>query len=87
MIVQKTRVVFMVRVRFAGVYPRKSYFLAGFALRRRLRNRRIRRVEEYSPRFIGHLLAIRSENDLDAELKNWLRESFAVGRQEHRLTK
>ena len=36
MIPQKTRVVFMVRVRFAGAYPRKSYFLAGLALSRRL---------------------------------------------------
>ena len=29
----KTRLVFMVRTRFAGVYPRKSYLRAGFRRR------------------------------------------------------
>jgi hypothetical protein len=27
------------RVRFAGLYPRKDHFIAGFALHRRLTNR------------------------------------------------
>lgn len=60
MIPQKTRVVFMVRVRFAGAYPRKSYFVAGFALSRRLKSPRIKKIEEYAPHFIGHLMDIRS---------------------------
>jgi hypothetical protein len=81
MIPQKTRVVFMVRVRFVGAYPRKSHFLAGFALSRRLKSPRIKKIEEYAPHFIGHLMDIRSEADLDAELKGWIRESLAVGAQ------
>ncbi len=82
MIPQKTRVVFMTRVRFASVYPRKSYFLAGFALSRRLTSPRIKRIEQYSPHFIGHYLEIRDEADLDDELQAWMRESLAVGNQE-----
>ena len=53
MIPQKTRVVFMVRVRFAGAYPRRSYLLAGFALARKLKSPRIKKIEEYAPHFIG----------------------------------
>ncbi len=82
MIAQKTRVVFMTRVRFASVYPRKSYFLAGFALSRRLTSPRIKRIEQYSPHFIGHYLEIRDEADLNDELQAWMRESLAVGNQE-----
>jgi hypothetical protein len=83
MIPQKTRVVFMVRVRFAGAYPRKTYLLVGFALARRLKSRRIKKIEEYAPHFIGHLLEIHTEADLDAQLKSWIQESFAVGQQRH----
>jgi hypothetical protein len=82
MIPQKSRVVFMVRVRFAGAYPRKTYFIAGFALARRLKSPRIRKIEAYAPHFIGHMMDIRSEADLDGELRGWIRESFAVGRQQ-----
>jgi uncharacterized C2H2 Zn-finger protein len=83
MIPQKTRVVFMDRVRFAGAYPRKSYLLVGFALPRRLKSPRMKKIEEYAPHFIGHLTEIRSETDLDDELRRWIRESFGVGRQEY----
>ena len=52
MIPQKTRVVFQVRVRFAGAYPRKSHFLASFALPyrgfRENRDDRIYRRIEYN---------------------------------------
>ena len=78
---QKTRVVFMVRVRFAGVYPRKTSVLVSFALPRRLKSPRIKKIEEYAQHFIGHTMEIHSEEDLDGELQGWLRESFAVGEQ------
>ena len=78
---QKTRVVFMVRVRFAGVYPRKTFVLVSFALPRRLKSPRIMKIEEYAQHFIGHTMEIHSEEDLDGELQGWLRESFAVGEQ------
>ena len=81
MIPQKTRVVFMVRVRFAGAYRRKRFMLVGFALPRRLNSPRIKRIDEYAPHFIGHMMEIHSEEELDGELQGWLRESFAVGGQ------
>jgi hypothetical protein len=51
---QKTRLVFMVRMRFAVVYPRKSYLRAGFLLGRRLSpDPRIEKVTAYTPRCRG----------------------------------
>ena len=82
MIPQKTRVVFQVRVRFAGAYPRKSHFLAGIALPRRVDDQRFVEVKNYAPHFQGHLFRVASEADLDDRLQRWLQESYKVGAQE-----
>jgi hypothetical protein len=82
MIPQKTRVVFQVRVRFAGAYPRKSYFLAGFALPYRADDPRFVKIETYAPHFQGHTLRVASEADLDDKVQGWLREAYKVGAQE-----
>ena len=76
MIPQKTRAVFMGRVRFASVYPRKSHFLAGFILGRRVRHRRIVKVDAFGPAILYHYVRIAAVADLDATLREWLRESY-----------
>lgn len=81
MIPQKSRVVFQVRVRFAGCYPRKSHLICGIALPRRVRSPRFFKVTSYGPRFIGHQFRIHHEHELDAEVQSWLRESYLVGAQ------
>lgn len=52
-IAQKTRLVAVVRVRFAGPYPRKTGFLASFALHRWLNSPRIVKTADYRPRWRG----------------------------------
>ena len=82
MIPQKTRLVFMVRMRFAAVYPRKSSLRVGLVLSRRLApSRRIDKVIEYAPQCIGHELTITSAGDLDATIQRWLRAAYDVGTQ------
>ena len=81
MIPQKTRVVFQVRVRFAGAYPRKSYLLCGFALPYRSADPRFVKIENYAPHFQGHLLRVASEADLDGQVQRWLHEAYKVGAQ------
>jgi hypothetical protein len=81
MIPQKTRVVFMVRVRFAGAYPRKSHLLCGVALPRRVESPRFVKIESYSRHFHGHTLRISSEKELDTQVQRWLRQSYRVGCQ------
>ena len=72
---QKTRLVAVARVRFAGLVPRKDGFLANFALRRWVSSPRIVRTEDYGPRWRFHHLWVRSAADLDDELRAWLQES------------
>ena len=80
---QKTRLVCVARVRFAGLTPRKDHFVASFALHRWLKSQRVTRTHDYGPRWRVHFLPIRSVDDLDDELKAWLQESHdLVGLQE-----
>ena len=80
---QKTRLVCVARVRFAGLYPRKTRFRVGFALRRWLRHPRIVKTTNYGPRWRGHFVDIRSEKDLDQELRAGLQEAHdTVGVQD-----
>lgn len=80
---QKTRLVCVARVRFAGLYPHKSGFRVGFALRRRLSSGRIVKTTDYGPRWRGHFVDVRSDDDLDDELRTWLQEAHdTVGVQD-----
>lgn len=83
MIPQKTRIVFQARVRFAGTVPRKSYLLCTIALPRRSRSSRFLKIDTYAPHFHGHRFRVDSEEDLDAEVRRWIRTSYAVGEQKH----
>ena len=84
---QKTRLVCVARVRFAGLSPRKSGFVVSFALRRRLDSPRIWKIEDYGPGWQAHLVRIRSIDDLDEELARWLQESHdTVGLQQAATT-
>jgi hypothetical protein len=79
---QKTRLVCVARVRFAGLTPRKDHFVASFALHRWLKSPRVTRKQDYGPTWRVHFVPIRSVDDLDDELKAWLQESHdSVGMQ------
>ena len=77
----KTGIALQQRMRFAGVIVRRNHLEAGFTLRRRLEHPRIKKVIAFSPRAYAHFLDLRSPADLDAELAEWLRESYRVGQQ------
>jgi hypothetical protein len=72
---QKSRLVAVARVRFAGLYPRKTGFLAAFALQRWVDSPRIVKTTDYGPRWRGHFVRVQQAVDLDDELKVWLQES------------
>ena len=75
---QKTRLVCVARVRFAGLTPRKDHFVGSFALHRWLTSPRVIRRQDYGPAWRMHFVPIRSEDDLDDELRAWLQESHDV---------
>lgn len=81
-IAQRSRIVYMVRVRYAGAVLQQAAVRAHFALRRRLDSPRIDRIAEHDGGWIEHRLRLVSPDDLDDELRGWLCESARVGRQE-----
>jgi hypothetical protein len=78
----RDRVVFMVRVRFAGAVPKKEWLELGFWLRSRVENPRFRRVETIYPNAHVHVLRVRSPEELDGEIAGWIEEAYAVGCQQ-----
>lgn len=80
---QKTRVVFQVRVRFLACMPRKSYLLCNFEFAQRRPNPRFRKIVTYAPLWHGHELRLDSEEQLDDQVAEWVREAYAVGEQRH----
>jgi hypothetical protein len=80
---QKTRLVFQVRVRFAGCIPRKSYLLCAFGFSRRRQSPRFHKIVQYTPRWYGHECRVETEGDFDEEFMNWIREAYEVGQQKH----
>jgi len=80
----KTRVAFMVRVRFAGVNRISNRGMtASFALPRKLESPRIQRVEHPVRRWYVHYFRVSSPEELDEEVLEWLRESYKMGEQRH----
>jgi hypothetical protein len=79
----RDRVAFMERVRFAGVVPRNRWLEVKFWLPRRIESPRLGKVESLSPYTHIHALRIAALDEIDDELTGWLREAYAVGRQEH----
>ena len=75
-IAQKTRIVVMGRVRFAGAVVRRDRLSVNFALTRRLDDPRLA-VQVYNDRWIAHRFEVRSPADLDIpELADWLCEAY-----------
>jgi hypothetical protein len=75
---QKTRLVCVARVRFAGLEPREDGFLANFALQRWLDSSRIVKTADYGPRWRAHYVMVQAEADMDTELRGWLQESHDI---------
>ena len=84
MIPQKSRLVFMVRMRFAGFTVRKSGLRVGLILERRLPpDPRLVAIERFGPFSYGHYFRIDDAGQLDATMQNWIREAYDSGTQKH----
>ena len=80
----KSRIAFMVRVRFAGVARlRKDGLVCGFWLKRQISSPRFSKVELLGKRDWVYQFVLRNEEELDDEVRGWIREAYDVGRQTH----
>ena len=65
-IAQRTRIVIMGRVRFAGATVLRDRVRLNIALTRRLEAPWIERIESYGPRWNAHRFVVRTTSDVDA---------------------
>ena len=77
---QKTRIVFMVRVRFASVVVRKGSLDFALWLSRRVDHPRRARVEVFGPRILYTHFTLTTPEDIDRELEALVREAYRTGR-------
>lgn len=80
---QKTRIVFQARARFAGAVVCKNWIQGGLWLKRRADHPLFHRVEKVPPNNYLYTFRITRPQDLDDDLIAFLRETYAVGRQEY----
>jgi hypothetical protein len=80
---ERTRIALQVRMSFAAFVPRRRWLDGHVVLARRLEHTRFRTVEVYSPRNVVHSFRLYGPDEVDAEVRAWLAEAYAVGRQEH----
>jgi Domain of unknown function (DUF5655) len=79
---QKTRIVFQTRGRFVGVQVRRGWLNIGLWLKRRREHPRVYKIEYYPPSDYVHRLRVAEVRDLDSVLADFVREAYAVGRQQ-----
>ena len=80
---QKTRIVFQNRGRFAGVQIRKRRLDVGLWLKRRREHPRLYRIEFYPPSDYVHRIRLAQLSDFDGTLAAFVKEAYAVGRQQY----
>lgn len=76
---QKSRLVFQARARFAGAVVRKGWLEGAVWFKRRVVHPRFFRILTVTPRDHVHYFRLEREEDLDDDVRGWLRESYAVG--------
>lgn len=82
----KTRIAFMGRVRFAGIQRiGESEIVCSFALPKPLKSKRFTKVEEVAPGWWAHRLRVHNVSELDAQVQQWLRESYRLMGMQERL--
>ncbi|MCA1583067.1 MAG: DUF5655 domain-containing protein [Acidobacteria bacterium] len=79
---EKTRIAFQARVSFLAVSPRQMHLIGHFVFARRVPNPRFQKIDTISPRNVVHHFCLERPDELDEEFQGWIREAYAVGRQE-----
>ena len=80
--VNKTRISFQGRVRFAGISGlRRDGLVCNFWLKRRIESPRFSKVELFPPDNHVYQFRLRDAAELDAEVAGWLEEAARVGQQ------
>jgi hypothetical protein len=81
-IAQKTRIVFMDRVRFTGATVHKDFIRVPFIFHHRVDSMRFAKIEFLEPSYYLHYLKLYTPDQIDDEVREWIRETWKYGRQD-----
>lgn len=82
-VANKTRLAFMVRVRFAGMDAVSDKGMTfSFWLKDRIESPRFKRIEHYGGSDWGYHVRVERIDDLDDEVQGWLCMAYQVGCQQ-----
>src|SRR5437764_231213 len=76
-----------VRMSFAAFTLKKHWVSGHVVLARRRESPRFTKIWVASPRNQVHEFKLEAASDVDEEVVDWLREAYAVGRQDHLATR
>lgn len=80
--VDKTRISFQARTRFAGVAgTTRDELIGGFWLKHKIESPRFTRVEFIPPNNYVYQFRIKDISDLDSEVAGWIKEAYKIGEQ------
>jgi hypothetical protein len=82
-VVYRDRVAFMVKVRFAGLVPRRDHVQLGFWFTERDEDPRFCRIETIATNAHVHSAKIRTLAELDGGVRRWIDRAYRVGCREH----
>jgi hypothetical protein len=84
---QKSRIVFMVQVRFANLVVRKRWLDFGLWLTRRVEHPLLRKTAVFGPNSFGLGFRLSRPEDIDPALEALIVEAYKTGRREHLKTR
>jgi hypothetical protein len=80
----KTRIAFMVQVRFSGVRKiGKEYIEGAFWLKEKIPSEKFHKIEFLSGSDYIHYFRIRDETDIDDEFRKYMRMAYEIGERKH----
>lgn len=74
----KSSINFASKYNFAGVAIRKNYLRLGFLAEKIVDDERIVRVEKLGPKRVALTVVVRSSDDLDDGVAEWLRKAYKL---------
>jgi hypothetical protein len=75
---KKTSIHLINRAAFAGVHPRKDYFILNIVSDQPIASQRIEKTEQVSKSRFHNELRIASETDINPELIGWLKAAYEL---------
>ena len=80
----KTRIAFMVKVRFSGVNKIGKDFIEGaFWLKEKIQSPKFFRIEHISSNDYIHRFRISDETDIDVEFRKYMKAAYDIGERKH----